>query len=267
MTHIYEAPTLCHAPRSAIPAPQSPQPNEMPGKKARVVDPKHMRASSQTEAQHRRPGTRAAAQKGGGVPQGGRGCPGVFLESPHILGRSQTSKAPGPEIMVKRPHYPTAPNKWPPLQVPDTSCAPPPPHLHPHPLHPSPSPRAGRTSKEDHGQACCQAPHRHHQHGWLHAWYCLPLSWHRPGSLRGVDYHPHFTDEDANAQGEPQGKAQPSLLVPEPSLQEGEKPPPYRGKRGAIKISCLLFLPEPACFGEPQRVRIPSRQIAAPETA
>lgn len=67
------------------------------------------------------------------------------------------------------------------------------------------------------------------------AWYPLPPSQRRPASLRGTDYHPHFIGEEANTQVDPEGKAQPNLLAPEPSPPRAEKPPPHRGKCGGQK--------------------------------
>lgn len=44
------------------------------------------------------------------------------------------------------------------------------------------------------------------------------LTQNSPASLKDGDCHPHFIDEESMARVGPQGEAQPSFLVPEPSL-------------------------------------------------
>lgn len=100
-------------------------------------------------------------------------------------------------------------------------------HLHAHTpsasLHPSWSRKnkQGRlgSGKEDWGQGSCRTPlPLITSICWPYAWCCLLLDAELSSLTEDGDCHPHFIDEESMARVGPQGEAQPSFLVPEPSL-------------------------------------------------
>lgn len=129
---------------------------------------------------------------------------------------SNLPKVPDPEVMGGC--LPMPPPQTP--APPDARCA----HtqcicMHTPPLHPSTPPGAERTSKEDWGQGSCRTPlPLITSICWPYAWCCLLLDAELSSLTEDGDCHPHFIDEESMARVGPQGEAQPSFLVPEPSL-------------------------------------------------
>lgn len=136
---------------------------------------------------------------------------------------SNLPKVPDPEVMggclpMPPPQTPAPPD----AHCTHTQCI----CMHTPPLHPSTPPGAERTSKEDWGQArktgvrglagllCPSSPA---SAGPMLGAVCS-LTQNSPASLKDGDCHPHFIDEESMARVGPQGEAQPSFLVPEPSL-------------------------------------------------
>lgn len=88
-----------------------------------------------------------------------------------------------------------------------------------------------------------------------------------PASLKGGDYHPHFTVKETKVGVGRQGKAQPSILLPEPSLPRQGSFHYTVQSVGAIKISLLFLLPSQVVQGRSTGWGFQAGSVERPKTA
>lgn len=116
--------------------------------------------------------------------------------------------------------------------------------------------------KTDWGQGSCRTPlPLITSICWPYAWCCLLLDAELSSLTEDGDCHPHFIDEESMARVGPQGEAQPSFLVPEPSLLRQKS---FHCTEKSVGATLFFFFPQAGFWGEVQRVGIPGRQSLAP---